>query len=79
MAVAAECPYFKYEKAGVTHCECGDLIFPDTQTRREIIYNYCAHPTDFRKCPFYVALEHYYERKYNNDTRQKNSQTSKRT
>lgn len=61
--LAAECPYFRYEKAGITHCECGNFIFPDVQTRREIVYGYCGHPENFRKCPFYIALEHHYERK----------------
>lgn len=62
MAIAGMCPYFRYEKAGITHCECADLHFPDLETRREIVYNYCAHPEDFRKCTLYAAMEHYYER-----------------
>ena len=64
MPIEAECPYFKYEKQGTTHCECGDFIFPDKQARREIIYGYCAHPRNFERCMFYRALENYYERKY---------------
>lgn len=64
MSIRAECPYFLYDKAGAIRCECGKFTFPDLKARQEIVYNYCAHPTDFRKCPFHIALEHYYERKY---------------
>ena len=62
MPVAGACPYFKYEKQGTTYCECGDLHFPDRKCRREVVYSYCAHPTDFTRCPFKLALDGYYER-----------------
>jgi hypothetical protein len=62
MPIAAMCPYFRYEKAGVTHCECGELRFPDRKARREVLYRYCAHPTDYGACPLKRAMDGYYER-----------------
>ena len=62
MPVAGACPYFRYEKSGITYCECGELRFPDRLARREIVYSYCAHPSAFRACPFKRALDGYYER-----------------
>lgn len=62
MPVAGACPYFRYEKAKTTYCECGELHFPDSQARRDIVYAYCAHPDNFRACPFKHALDGYYER-----------------
>ncbi len=64
MPIAAECPFYRYEKEGVSHCECGDWHFPDAQVRRDVLYGLCAHPTNYRNCPFYAALERFYERKY---------------
>jgi hypothetical protein len=64
MPVAAMCPYFQYEKKGITHCECGELKFPDLRARRDIVYRYCAHPSDYQLCPFKHALDGYYERRY---------------
>ena len=62
MPLAAMCPYFRYEKAGITHCECGDLRFPDRKARRDMVYRYCAHPTDYGACPLKRAMDGYYER-----------------
>ena len=62
MPVAGACPYFRYEKGGVTYCECGELRFPDRKARREVVYSLCAHPTDFTTCPFKHAMDGYYER-----------------
>ena len=62
MPIAGMCPYYRYEKAGVTYCECADLHFPDKQSRRDIVYTYCAHPTDYCRCPFKSAMDGYYER-----------------
>ena len=62
MPVAAECPYYQYEKNGVTHCECMQIRFPDVKARREILYGYCAHPQNYRSCPFKRAMDGYYER-----------------
>ncbi len=64
MPIAGMCPYYRYEKAGVTHCECGELHFPDRGARRDVVYSYCAHPSAFHQCPFKKALDGYYERRY---------------
>lgn len=64
MPIAGMCPYFRYEKAGVTYCECGELHFPDRRARRDIVYAYCAHPSDYKRCPFKCALDGYYERSF---------------
>ena len=64
MPVAGMCPYYQYEKRGITYCECGELHFPDQRTRRDIVYAYCAHPSAFHRCPVKCALDGYYERSY---------------
>lgn len=64
MPITGMCPYFLYEKAGVTHCECAELRFPDRRTRRDIVYAYCAHPTDYARCPLKCAMDAYYERSF---------------
>ncbi len=64
MPVAGMCPYFRYEKSGITYCECGELKFPDRRARRDIVYGYCGHPDDYKRCPFKCALDGYYERRY---------------
>ena len=49
MPIAGTCPYFQREKGdGYTYCECARFRFPDKQARRDIVYKYCAHPTDTR-------------------------------
>ncbi len=59
------CPYYIRDrgKSGL-YCECARLRFPDTLSRREIVYRYCAHPTGYKTCMIKQALDHYYERKY---------------
>ena len=59
------CPYFTRERShGVVTCECARLKFPDRDSRREIVYRYCAHPEGYKACMLKQALDHYYERTY---------------
>ena len=59
------CPYFQREKGhGVVYCECAKVRFPDKQSRRDIVYRFCAHPQQYKQCPIKQAMDHYYERKY---------------
>lgn len=59
------CPYFSRERShGVLTCECARLKFPDRDSRREIVYRYCAHPQGYKACMLKQAMDHYYERKY---------------
>ena len=61
------CPYFCRERSqGVVYCECARLKFPDRDSRREILYRFCAHPEGYKTCMLKQALDHYYERKYAN-------------
>ncbi len=62
MPIKGMCPYYRYEKAGVTYCACGSFHFPDREARRAVVYAYCAHPTNFAKCPFKCAMDDFYER-----------------
>ena len=64
MPIAGACPYYRYEKEGVTFCECAELHFPDRVARREVLYGFCAHPTDFCRCPLKHAMDGYYERRF---------------
>ena len=43
MSIAAQCPYYRYEKNKITYCEYADLHPPDKQARDEIVFNLCAH------------------------------------
>lgn len=64
-SATAICPYFLRERGkGVVNCECARFKFPDKGTRREILYRFCAHPEGYKTCAIKVALDHYYERKY---------------
>ncbi len=58
---AALCPYYKYEKINVLHCEIGAISFFDKQMKMDIGYGYCAQ--EYNECPFKIALDKYYERK----------------
>ena len=59
------CPYFTRERShGVVSCECARLKFPDRESRREIVYRFCAHPEGYKACMLKQALDHDYERKY---------------
>ena len=64
MPVAAQCPFYRYEKNKITYCEYADLHPPDKQAREEIVFHLCAHENYYKTCPFYVAMENYYNRKY---------------
>ena len=47
-----------------TICECARFTFPDKGTRREVLYGVCGHPSAWRACPFKLAMDHHYDRKY---------------
>ncbi|MBE6586607.1 MAG: hypothetical protein E7645_08855 [Ruminococcaceae bacterium] len=60
------CPYYLRDKGnGMVYCECARFRFPDKLSRREIVYGFCAHPDNYKKCAIKQAMDHYYERKYN--------------
>ena len=59
--VEALCPYYKYEKTNILHCEIGNISFLDKQMKIDIGYTYCGYKYD--ECPFKIALDKYYERK----------------
>ena len=59
------CPFFLQDRGnGRVSCEGASLKFPDKEARREFVYRLCAHPDGYKECRLRVALEHYYERKY---------------
>ena len=59
------CPYFKRDRGGGrVICEGASFKFPDKLSRREYLYRFCAHPEGYKSCPLKIALDHYYERKY---------------
>ena len=59
------CPYYQRDRGnGVVCCECARFHFPDKVARREIVYGFCAHPDNFKKCAIKQAMDHYHERKY---------------
>ena len=61
------CPYFMRDRGnGRIACEGASFRFPDKLSRREYLYHYCAHPLGYKSCPLKTALDHYYERKYEN-------------
>ncbi len=65
LAFEAICPYLKSTKgSGVAVCECARFKFPDNQTKREVLYGYCGHPTQWQVCTFKRVLDNYYERKF---------------
>lgn len=60
------CPYYQRDRGkGVVYCECARFRFPDKVARREIVYGFCAHPTNYKKCALKQMMDHFYERKYN--------------
>ena len=70
MAFAGMCPYLKEAKTvDRTICECARFTFPDRIARREILYGYCGHPSDWKSCPFKKAMDNFYERKYSEDAK----------
>lgn len=59
------CPYYLRDRGnGLVYCECARFRFPDKLSRREIVYGFCAHPDNYKKCAIKQAMDHYYERKY---------------
>lgn len=64
MPVAAQCPFYRYEKNKITYCEYADLHPPDKRARDEVIFQLCAHDEAYKSCPFYKAMDNYYHRKY---------------
>lgn len=59
------CPYYLRDRGrGLVYCECARFQFPDKESRREILYRYCAHPEGYKACMIKQALDHHYERKY---------------
>ena len=65
MPMAGMCPYFlKDNGLKAMYCECIRIKFPDKQSRRDIVFRYCAHPDGYRDCVFKKMMDEYYERKY---------------
>lgn len=62
-----ECPYFRYEKEKYAYCELCRFKFPDPQTRREVLYQYCADHQNHKKCMLYDILERHYERVFSEE------------
>lgn len=61
------CPYYQRDRGlGRVYCECAHFRFPDKEARREIVYTFCAHPVGYKTCPLKQAMDHFYERKYEN-------------
>ncbi|MBE6559453.1 MAG: hypothetical protein E7661_10685 [Ruminococcaceae bacterium] len=59
------CPYYLRDRGnGMVYCECARFRFPDKLARREIVYGFCAHPENYKKCAFKQMMDHFYERKY---------------
>ena len=59
------CPYYLRDRGnGMVYCECARFRFPDKLARREIVYGFCAHPENYKKCALKQAMDHYYERKF---------------
>ena len=60
------CPYYQRDRGqGVVYCECARFRFPDRLSQREIVYGFCAHPVGYKSCAIKQAMDHFYERKYN--------------
>lgn len=65
MAFTGICPYLKESRGfDKTVCECAKFTFPDKVARRDILYHYCGHPTEWENCTFKAVMDAYYERKY---------------
>ncbi len=59
------CPYYLRNRGkGLVYCECARFRFPDAASCREILYRFCAHPTGYKSCVLKIAMDNYYERKY---------------
>ncbi len=76
VAFAGMCPYLKDARSCErTVCECARFTFPDKISRRDILYKYCGHPTNWKNCTFKSALDGYYERKYSEVTESASEKT----
>ena len=63
--LGAICPYYQRDRGqGRVYCECARFRFPDKEARREIVYTFCAHHVGYKMCPIKMAMDHFYERKY---------------
>ena len=70
MAIAGTCPYLKKVSDGKNiSCECAKFSFPDRIARRDLLYGFCAHPTEFKNCVLKQSMDkYYYERKFKCET-----------
>lgn len=69
MAYTGICPYLKDARSSeINVCECAKFTFPDKVARREVLYGYCGHPTEWKNCMFKKVLDGYYERKYEKES-----------
>ena len=65
MAFTGICPYIKDMGRGErTVCECARFTFPDKVSRREVLYGYCGHPTEWNNCMFNKVMDGYFERNF---------------
>ena len=55
----AQCPYYKYDKGNVLHCEIGRINLSDSDMKKEIA-QLCIR--NMGQCPFKRALDNYYDR-----------------
>ena len=69
LAIVGTCPYLKEcKRTGRVDCECMQFTFPDKIAKRQVLYGYCGHPTDWKNCFFKWVMDHYYyERKYSGE------------
>lgn len=57
------CPFYRKEQNGKLYCEGGTVKFPDRIARREIVYEFCASPDNYKNCTICKMLMNYYVRK----------------
>ena len=68
MAFTGICPYLKDSRDSKrTVCECAKFTFPDKLSRRELLYGFCGHPTEWHNCTFKAIMDRFYDRKYAED------------
>lgn len=48
------------------HCEAAIIKCPDRVFRRAVVYRYCGHPENWKKCQLYNLLSDYYDKKETN-------------
>ena len=73
------CPYYKRERPkcgenasgrGFMYCEMARFTFPDSKTRRNLVYKYCCHngkAGDKTVCTVKQILDIYYDEKYSSE------------